>query len=88
VLTGSNTICIDKLMNTIDELFDAIGGVAEVGRVIGKRTEHASVIKRRGSVPVRYWPALMAAAEEKGIALSYEHLVAIHSPNTNSEVAA
>jgi|SanBayMetagenome_1026888.scaffolds.fasta_scaffold246849_1 hypothetical protein len=75
-------------MNTIDELFDAIGGVAEVGRVIGKRTEHASVIKRRGSVPVRYWPALMAAAEEKGIPLSYEQLVAIHSPNTNSEVAA
>lgn len=75
-------------MNTLDEVFEALGGVAEVGRVIGKRTEHASVLKRRGSVPVRYWPSLMAAAEERGIVLTSDMLVAIHSPITNSEVAA
>ena len=75
-------------MNTLDEVFEALGGVAEVGRVIGKRTEHASVLKRRGSVPVRYWPSLIAAAEERGVVLTSDMLVAIHSPTTNSEVAA
>lgn len=75
-------------MNTLDEVFEALGGVAEVGRVIGKRTEHASVLKRRGSMPVRYWPSLIAAAGERGVPLTYDQLVAIHSPNTNSEVAA
>jgi hypothetical protein len=75
-------------MNTLDEVFEALGGVAEVGRVIGKRTEHASVLKRRGSVPVRYWPSLIAAAEERGVVLTSDMLVAIHSTSTNSEVAA
>ncbi|RAI42800.1 hypothetical protein [Rhodoplanes roseus] len=66
-------------MGTLDSLFISLGGPAEVGRIIGKSTEHAASMRRRGSIPVEYWPALVAAAEEKQIVdLTYEALVAMH----------
>lgn len=53
-------------MSNVDSIFDLFGGPAAVGRIIGKSTEHAATMRRRGSIPVRYWPALIEAAREKG----------------------
>lgn len=67
-------------MCTIDDLFEAFGGPAEVGRAIGKSTEHASAMRRRGSIPVGYWSALVAEAEHRGLEwITYEALVRVHS---------
>ncbi|RAI33736.1 hypothetical protein [Rhodoplanes serenus] len=72
-------------MGTIDDLFDTLGGPAEIGRVIGKSTEHAAAMKRRGSIPVGYWPALVAEAERRGIgSLDYEALVRMHAERAAS----
>lgn len=76
-------------MNTIAEIILALGGPTKVAKATG--VSHAARVtdwRRYGSIPVKYWPALQAAAEDHGVSLSYEQLVAIHSPTTNSEVAA
>lgn len=71
---------------TVPELIDALGGASEVARLIARQPSTASEMKRRQSIPVRYWPALVAGAKAKGIDdLTYETLVAVHS---KSEAAA
>ena len=67
-------------MNTVDAIFEAFGGPAALGRAIGIPTEHAAQMKRRKSIPVRWWPKLVAAAKEKGIPLTDADLIAIHAP--------
>jgi len=54
-------------MKSVDDVFSLLGGVTVVGRIIGKRAEHAGVMKTRGSIPVSYWPALIAAAKKYGV---------------------
>jgi hypothetical protein len=71
-------------MRTLDDVFDAFGGPAAVGRVLGKSTEHAASMRRRGSIPVEYWPVLLSAAHKQNIDhLTYEALVLIHSRRMN-----
>jgi hypothetical protein len=65
-------------MSTVSAIFERLGGPAKVGRVIGKSTEHATIMRRRGSIPVRYWPALMAV-RPKGGKITYADLVAAHA---------
>lgn len=72
-------------MNTLDSIFAAFGGPAEIGRAIGKSTEHAAAMRRRGSIPVGYWQPLIRAAREKGLdGVTYESLALIHAPSTAS----
>lgn len=67
-------------MRTVVDLFETFGGPAAVGRIIARRASTASEMKRRRSVPTRYWPALISAAREKGIDLDEATLVRIHLP--------
>lgn len=76
------------MMNSLKDLVDEFGGTTAFAASIQVNVSTASEMKRRGSVPVRYWPLLIAAAGERGLPLTYDQLVAIHSPTTNSEVAA
>jgi len=76
------------MMNSLRDLVDELGGTTAFAAAIQVNVSTASEMKRRGSIPVRYWPSLIAAADERGLPLTYDTLVAIHSPNTNSEVAA
>lgn len=66
-------------MQTVDDIFAELGGPAEVGRIIGKSTEHAASMKRRRSIPVDYWPPIIEAAREKDKPITYETLVAVHT---------
>lgn len=65
-------------METIDDLFRAFGGPAAIGRIIGKRTEHATGMKRRNSIPVRYWQALIESDRGRELGLTYAKLVELH----------
>jgi hypothetical protein len=63
---------------TIPEIIDALG-VAVLAREFG----HANLTtvdswKRRGSIPVARWPALIAFAERAGVALTNDDLAAAH----------
>ncbi len=68
-------------MDSIESLFAQLGGPSEVGRIIGKSTEHAAAMKRRKSIPVRYWSKLMLAAQQNGVDLDADRLTKLHGPN-------
>ena len=55
------------MLNTWEQVFDAMGGPAEVGRAIGKSTEHAAAMLRRGRVPSPYWWDLVQDAKARNI---------------------
>ena len=67
-------------MMTVQTIFDAFDGPANLGRVIGVSTEHASTMRRRQSIPVRYWPAIVAGSKETGVSLSPADLMEAHAP--------
>lgn len=76
-------------MTTVSDIFAAFHGPAVVGRAIGKPTEHAVQMKRRGSIPVPYWPALVSYAVEHGIAdIDYAALVTAHAAEVLSKTEA
>jgi hypothetical protein len=52
-------------MLTVEAIFDAYGGPAALARAIGVTTEHAASMRRRKSIPVRYWPALLDVAQTR-----------------------
>jgi hypothetical protein len=72
-------------MNTVDDVFSGFGGPTAFGRAIGVKPSAASEMKRRASIPVVYWEKLVEAARQRGIQISYDRLVSIH---TNQRVAS
>jgi hypothetical protein len=72
-------------MQTIEDVFIAFGGPAKIGQAVGISTEHAAAMKRRNSIPVAYWPALIASARERGIScITYESLTLLHAERAAS----
>ena len=65
-------------MNTIADIINTLGGNAEVARMCSKTPSWASECKRRGSIPVEYWPRLIEVAHERGISLSADVLMRVH----------
>ena len=64
---------------SIDDLFEKFGGPAAMGRALGVPPSTASEMRRRRSIPVRYWPALIEKAPEHKIAgIDAETLMRIH----------
>jgi hypothetical protein len=67
-------------MNTVDDIFTTLGGTGAVAKIIGVKHSAASEMRRRGSIPVRYWPALMQGARELAVSIDSDTLVTIHQP--------
>jgi hypothetical protein len=61
-------------MEKVPELFDRLGGPSEVARILKCGTSTASEMKRRSSIPVRYWPMLIESEKGREIGLSWETL--------------
>lgn len=53
-------------MQNVGDIFELFGGNAAVARVLGVGPSTASEMKRRESIPVEYWPALVDAAKHLG----------------------
>lgn len=51
----------------VPTLIDAFGGNAAVAKIIGKGASTVSEMRRSQSIKVRYWPALIEAAKERGL---------------------
>jgi len=66
-------------MDTVSVLFEQLGGPTKVARILDVGFTTASEMKRRGRIPVKYWPKLVDACREGGIDVSYERLVAMHA---------
>jgi hypothetical protein len=69
-----------KRPTTVPELIDAFGGNSVFATVLNLRTAStASEMKRSGSIRPRYWPKIIAAAPEYGIAgIDADRLMRMH----------
>jgi len=66
-------------MNSVANLIDSFGGNSRFAEIIGKGPSTVSEMKRRRSIPVDYWPAIIAAAPGHGVeGLDSEFLMKIH----------
>ena len=66
-------------MKTVSEIFDAIGGSSAMARVLDVKTSAASEMRRRGSIPVKYWPALIAHAATEKLEIDSDVLMNAHA---------
>lgn len=67
-------------MQSVSHIFQTLGGPTRVARMLDVGFTTASEMKRRGSIPVKYWPRLVAACSSQGIeGITYERLVEIHT---------
>ncbi len=73
-------------MTDVASIFETLGGPAKVARILHVGVSTASEMKRRGSIPVRWWPPLIEAGSEKGV--TAETLVAAHSNDPREGDAA
>jgi hypothetical protein len=73
------TLRMNIPIDTISGLFDAFGGQAEVGRIIRRGASTASEMKRRASIPVLYWPALLASQRGQELELTADDLIRLHT---------
>ena len=65
-------------METISSIFDRFGGVTATAAVLGVNASTASEMKRRGSIPIKYWPELIAEAKYRRFKLTNDMLVSVH----------
>lgn len=69
-------------MHTVADIVDQLGGPTEFGRICGfsvNQASRGSDIRRRGSIPVDYWPKIIKAANDRGLPITYETLVAANT---------
>jgi hypothetical protein len=65
--------------NKISEFIDNWGTPTELAVDLGISTQHLRMMRLRGSIPVRFWPRLVAASYRRSMdGISYEVLVALH----------
>lgn len=70
---------------TVPIIVDAFGGPTAFGRVIGVRTSTASEMKRRGVIPVQYWPKVVSHDPIDRERFTYEDLVEVHCKPKGSQ---
>lgn len=75
MLTSVATGCSDWLaMNRFEEVIDKFGGPRGFAQAVGIPESHARTMLARKSIPVEHWRAVVAAAEDKRLPISYELL--------------
>ena len=67
-------------MQNVTDIFDKLGGAAGVSRILDCQRSTASEMKRRGSIPVRYWPRLIEATDGE---LTPELLMQANAPEAS-----
>jgi len=69
------------MIRTVSDLIDGFGGATEFSRAIGAKPSTASEMKRRGSIPVTWWPLIVDEAARRGIGgVTFESLTYMHAP--------
>ena len=67
-------------METIDDVFEAFGGTSKTANILAVKQSTASEMRRRASIPVKYWPKLIKAAKASHIrGLSNDSLARLHT---------
>lgn len=64
----------------VDLIFSRFKTAKALGEAIGRSANRAAEMRQRQSIPVRYWPALIEAAQERGFTdITYESLAMAHA---------
>ena len=66
-------------MHSVDDIFRELGGTGAVAKIIDVKQSAASEMRRRGSIPVRYWPQLVSGAASAGVTIDNDFLVNLHA---------
>lgn len=53
-------------MNNVPDIIEALGGNAKLAEILGTNRSTVSEMRRRGSIPVEHWPAMILAAKKLG----------------------
>lgn len=63
------------------QIIDAWPSIRKLAEDVGATDNHIRAMRRRESIPVKFWPSLLKSAPNHGIDLSYESLVLAHAPS-------
>lgn len=75
-------------MASVRDIIDQWPSAAELARDIGLSPKHGAMLRYRGSIPTRYWPAVVEQARKRRIkGITFEVLTLAHA-NSKSEGAA
>jgi hypothetical protein len=67
-------------MKKVSDIFDAVGGPAQMARLLNLKPSTSTEMKRRQSIPARYWEPLVEGCKAAGIrGVNYSVLAAAHS---------
>jgi hypothetical protein len=70
-------------MNTVHDIFEQLGGTGAVALALNVGHSTASEMRRRRSIPVKYWPALIEHARASGLdEIDADLLVRVHVENS------
>ncbi len=74
---------------TFEQIIADLGGARGLALAIGVPESHARTMKARKSIPLKYWRALIAAADNAGIRdLDYAALIAMTDQRSKRRAAA
>lgn len=76
---GPNTKPDAGHATVLDTLFAELGGASSVARILGVGQSTASEMKRRRSIPIEHWPALIQSEAGKALALDERALLFAHT---------
>ncbi|MGL4966125.1 MAG: hypothetical protein ACRC67_33200 [Inquilinus sp.] len=66
---------------SVADLFARWPRMAALATDLGITQAHATMLRTQGTIPVRHWPKLVAAARRRGIdGIDYAALVDLHTP--------
>lgn len=64
----------------LSPIFDVWPSLADFARDVGIGIEAAKQMRKRQSIAVRHWPAIIRAAAGRGSVITEAQLVACHAP--------
>lgn len=75
-------------MHNVSDIIQKLGGNAAVARELGLKPSAVSEMRRRGSIPAKYWAGIIRIAETKKLRqLNADRLISIHAADTSRRVA-
>lgn len=88
MLSTLHVSCSVPIMNSFTELLSALGPLEPIADRLGLTVAAVSNMKARNSVLAKHWPALIAMADQAGIAgITYELLVSFSRQSMSHPVA-
>lgn len=75
-------------MDNVSDIINELGGNSAVARELGLKPSAVSEMRRRGSIPAKYWHGFIRLAAAKDVrGVDADRLIAIHAADAPEGVA-